>query len=721
MPPAPAIVATSLGLAVALWAWYTCWRRMWGLPPARRRLLLALRACLLGLVLAAVLDPVWERGQKRALAPLVAVALDSSASMTDLPVGEESRYAQAQATLRRGPLAEALGRAQVRWFTVGAEARAVASLPQAPSGDQTSDLLGSLSAILRRSYPAPLRACLVVSDGADASGQPPAVLAQLLAAYGVPVYCLGVGDPGPLPDISIQGLVYPRVVTEGDRVTVRALVDAPGFEQTVLQVALTEDGGPAQRRSLSAAAGPRRLEIPLTAGRPGYHRYVLAVEERAGEVTAANNRRHLLIRVEPRRARLLLVEGRPRREYAFLRRLLVRLEDVEVVLVLRKARPAEFWLDAEEPRKLAGISAAGDLERFRAVVLSNIEAGALGQDWLARLARFVRSGGALAMLGGEGAFGAGGYAGGALDGLLPVRISANEGLLANPVRARLRVQGELGRTLQATGIAGWEQLPLLEGMNAVAGVRPGAELVLEAVAGPSALGPLVAAGSAGAGRVVAITVDDTYRWMQSPNASDTSRAAYQALWSSVLGWLLAPRVDQPVVLELDRDSYEAESLITARVHVRDQQDQPVSGAKVTLRVESGAASAELVAEATGTAGLYRALIPAEKVGSVRIVASAALAGRVLGEDRRTVEVVESSREVALGRARPEVLQAIARESGGRYLPIAQAEEMARLLPLQPEVVTTSGSLRPARTSAWLLLVLLVAGLDWLLRRRWAVG
>ncbi|HUS80831.1 MAG TPA: FixH family protein, partial [Armatimonadota bacterium] len=649
----------------------------------------------------------------------LAVALDVSASMTQLPLGGPPRYSEALGALR-GPLGDALAGAHVRWWAVGAPAEPLAAPPAEAEGLPDTRLLPALAEVLRLPRGKPLRACLLVSDGADGSGETPARIADALAAYGVPVFCLGVGDPGPLPDISVAGLVCPRIVTEGDEFTLQALVDCPGYEDRPLQAALIEEGGATSRRELPAGREQRRLEIKLTAGAPGYHRYTLAAEELPGEVTHANNRRLVLVRVEPRQARLLLIDGRPRREYAFLRRLLLRYEDIEVVLVLRKA-PDQFWLDAGTPRRLPGLSAAGEIERFRGAVLSDIEAGALGGDFLGRLAAWVRGGGALAMLGGEDSFGAGGYAGTPLAGLLPVRISDGEGLLADPLRASPTGEGELGRALRASGIEGWDRLPLLGGMNAVAGATAGAEVAVQALAGGAPRGPMVATCRAGAGRALAVTVADTYRWMQSPNASETSRAAWEALWGAVFGWLLGPRADQPVALELDRDTYQTGAPIRARVYVRDEEDQPVTGAVVQVTIEAGEERGTQTAEPTGTGGLYQALVQAGQPGSWRITATAEVGGRALGEDARGFDVVAASGELARGRARPQVLEAIAQATGGVYMPVERAEELAEVLPLEGETESVREELHPMRTAALLIVFLALAGADWLLRRRWAVG
>jgi hypothetical protein len=231
---------------------------------------------------------------------------------------------------------------------------------------------------------------------------------------------------------------------------------------------------------------------------------------------------------------------------------------------------------------------------------------------------------------------------------------------------------------------------------------------------------VLAGGRFGAGRALAVTVDDTWRWRQSPSADAHSRAAWEALWTTVLGRLIAPRADRQVVLELGRDTFEAGEPIRADVHVTDEEMRPVTGAAVRIEVDAPAGEREIAAEPTRTEGVYRAALQIAEPGEVRLRAVAERGGEALGEDARTVDVVEPVGELA-DAARPAVLEAIAGETGGRYLPLGRAGEMAGLLPLEPEVHEETVRLRPARMWWFFAVVLVIASADWLLRRRWGVG
>lgn len=715
----PRMILTIAGAVAAGAALYVSWLRLRTVAAPRGALLLAMRAALLLVLVAAILNPAFEQRREMAREPLLLVALDASRSMTDLPLDGESRYASALAALQDGPLSAVLGRARVERSLVGDTVLPVRQFPAQTDSIGGTDLQASLAELLRTPRHRLPAACLLISDGADGTHRPPARVAEALGAFDIPVYCVGVGSTDPVPDVSIPGLVAPRSVAEGARFEIRALIRAAGLAEEPVELSLRH--GSRELRSATPAPGEteRSTTFELTAGDPGVHRYVLEARCDAAEATVANNRRSVAVRVEPAEARILWIEGSPRREYAFLRRLLLQIEDLDATILLRKRDPAEFWRDDGEPRR-ATVASVGDLSRYRAVVLSNVDSAALGDGFASRLADYVIGGGALAMLGGPNAFGAGGWAATPVANALPVRISPGEGLVAAPLSVRLSGDGELTRGLRDSGVDRWERLPLLDGMNAVGGVTGAAEVVLAGSAPGAGAGPVLAGVRFGAGRTIAVTVSDTWRWRQSPSADAHSRAAWEALWTTVIGRLIAPRADRQVLLELGRDMFETGEPIRADVHVSDEEMRPLDGASVRLEISGPGGEREVMADPSRAAGVYRAALQAAEPGEMRIRAVAERGAEALGEDARTIEVVEPIGELTHA-ARPEVLLAIAEETGGSYLPIGRAGELAEMLPLEPEIEERVVDLRPARTWWFFALILAIAAADWLLRRRWGVG
>jgi uncharacterized membrane protein len=134
------------------------------------------------------------------------------------------------------------------------------------------------------------------------------------------------------------------------------------------------------------------------------------------------------------------------------------------------------------------------LDRFDVVVLSNIDAPTLGTNRLAKLRAFVADGGGLVVLGGYWAFSSGGYAGSALEAMLPVTLPAAPDIPRYPAGLTL---APAGTALPPDGFAASPRAFFVQAMEP----RPGAEVWLTAGGKPA-----LVAGSFEKGRVAAVAL-----------------------------------------------------------------------------------------------------------------------------------------------------------------------------------------------------------------------
>lgn len=94
---------------------------------------------------------------------------------------------------------------------------------------------------------------------------------------------------------------------------------------------------------------------------------------------------------------------------------------------------------------------AEELFQYNLVIIGNLSYATLGPDFTALLKYYVEHGGGLLVLGGDSAFGNGGYAGTPLEALLPVKCAAGPDLKKAGEDAVLRVTGKDGEVLYDVG------------------------------------------------------------------------------------------------------------------------------------------------------------------------------------------------------------------------------------------------------------------------------
>ena len=158
-------------------------------------------------------------------------------------------------------------------------------------------------------------------------------------------------------------------------------------------------------------------------------------------------------------------------------------------------------------------------------------------------------GGGLALLGGPRSFGPGGYAPTPLAPALGVRIDGGMAYSDVPVKAVSDPETgglpPLGDIERHPDFPGWPLLPLLDGVNPVAGVRAGASVPLRTDSGRA----LVTIQRYGGGRTLCLLTGSTSRWVLSRDATDASRRGHGVFWRTLVVWLATPPNRAPVALE----------------------------------------------------------------------------------------------------------------------------------------------------------------------------
>jgi len=397
-------VFLALPLLLLLMGWAR--RSLDPLTPRRRRLSLGLRMVLAVVLLLALADLRWlGSADRHALVFLV----DTSAS-----VGEAARE-RARAFAENLPAdADA-----VVWTAFAGRARTIPREPARPEAPATpatgesspppdpdepgldpaaTDLPNAL-AFARASVPAGhVPTFVLLSDGNFTRGGP-AEAGASLARQGVRLHTVAVAPPE-RGEILVRNLRAPRRVREGEPFVLEAEIVSQ-FERPAT-LTLYRNGVVAGKREFTMPTGTRTVSFNQLVEDVRVGRFAVEVEA-AGDALLDNNRLGALVVSEGKARALLLTDQPAQARYLALA---LRQEDIRL-----DVRPA-----AGAPGTLA------DAQNYDVVVIDNVPATELSTAQMQVLARYVRDfGGGLLMLGGDNAFGLGGYYETAIDEVLPLK------------------------------------------------------------------------------------------------------------------------------------------------------------------------------------------------------------------------------------------------------------------------------------------------------------
>ena len=759
-PLSPA--ATAAALVVALAAVALAARGLRRLPPRRRAALVALRALGALGALTLLFQPMLRR-ERRAVRPSrVLVLVDDSASMS-LPAagaGGERRIERARALARDAlRLGDAGAGRAVELFALGRDEDAPVAVPTAALdavravGPRTA--LGEALAALPRSVDRDLAAVVVLSDGADQGRVGAAERADALddatraalRAVDAPIHTIAIGEA------RVRDLAVGRVARD-DFAFVRTPItfDVPieahgaaaaGWVGRAVPVTLRRDGAIVAVEQLTLAEGPQRVMLRHLPERVGEFVFDVSVPALPGEVTTLNNVTRFSLRVVRDRVRVLQVCGRPSWDERFLRNLLKRDPNIDLISFFILRTPSAIEVATRDELSLIEFPTdelfRESLHTFDLVILQNFEYGPYQMTpYLPLIRRYVEEGGALAMLGGELSFAGGGYAGTPIEAVLPVELDPVRGAASfdpRPFSPRLTAAGR-AHPLTALALDVDESakifaaLPPLDGVNRVRRARPGATVLVEhpalVDADRSPL-PIIAVRDVGRGRVLSVGSDSTWRWsFQGPATG--ARAPYERFWESAIRWLVRDPSLSLLRIELDRATLAARGVLSARATAVGPDYRPVSGARIAFVLDRvpepagvgtppappPAAPHEGTTDERGVLERTMADLPE---GAYRLRARATLGGREV-EDEVVLLVPGASAELADPAAHPATLAAISAATGGEAR--AASAGVAGLAMRPPrEARVAAEEDRPLWASPWVLLgtvAALVAA--WGLGRRW---
>ena len=720
---AAGVVAAAAAIAVSLS------RRRDTLSVPRLAVIGLLQVAMVAVILTLLWRPSLSTQTLRAQENSVALLLDTSASMS-YGEDEASRLQQAVAALDGGALDDLADLFEVRLYAFAGASEGIAALTDVPAPGEATRIGSALVDVLREARSSALGAVVLISDGADNSGELDAARLAEIAGYGVPVHAVGVGRESIPEDIELESVAVSDQVMPGSRISAQVSIRYAEPGEARLRVYDGDAVVASEPVTLPAGAGITTRWVEFDVGEAGVKDLRFSLDPLPGEGNVTNNTQYRTVVVPEARRSILYVEGEPRWEYKFIRRALDEDPAVRLASLLRTT-PNKFYRQGiDTPDELEGgfPEDRETLFEYDGLVIGSFSAAGLTEEQQEHIRDFVSErGGSLLMLGGRRGLADGGWGNSVVAEALPVQLPDLDAasFMRVPVPVELTAEGQesLVTRLDADREANrelWLGMPDIADFQYVGAVKPGAVTLLEAEVRGTAQ-PLLVHQRFGRGQVYVLASGGTWRWqMQLP--SEDQR--HETFWRQILHALVSATPER-VVLTAERPYYVDEDEVVLRARVRDGGFEPVGNASVELSVSGDAiagdpATAEpvLMQPVSGEPGAYEATVLADAAGLYRFEASAEVDEETLGRAGYSVRRATGvSEHFQIQQNRP-LLERLASLTGGRYFTLGQLNEL-------PETIQFSeaGIVERELLDLWnmpfvfLLLLLLKAG-EWVLRLFW---
>ena len=613
---------------------------------------------------------------------------------------------------------------------------------------------------------------VLITDGAHNSGQFPL---EKIAALEVPIYPIGVGSVEPPKDIQIQRVDYTPIAYTNHESTVRVSVTQTGYTGKTTRLSLREADSkrfiddatltfePQQDTNSTSDRTKQVVELKLTPQTEGNFQYTVVLPTLDGELTAANNQKTFSVKVVKAKLSVFYLEGKPRWDYAFLKRALERDPDIEATCAILSRNRLEQALVGTALNRLDGYypqttpvsetprfpETLAELSKYDVLILGDLEAEQLTETQQRAIIDFVEvQGKPIIFLPSRNMLGINGLGNTELAQLLPIDIPKNGCRVEDTeFTVHLTQSGvfhpmlQLGETqsIQTKQIAAldrnsatlWQNMPALSRSFNGFRLRGGATVLMENGKGR----PILVLQRTGLGKSLLIAAEGFWNWDFGVRTFKDTRyhTIYPRFWAQVLRWMATNTDDKNVYLTTDASTYTIGDTATVTAYLYSETYQPQAGATVQIEVvpPDGStfqlqihAATENTSEAPSEQGttadmdnLYTAQFALLQKGNYRIRAIGRSGNLRLGEDRTDIYVHPQLAELETPQLNENLLKQLASQTGGAYFTIADAE-------LVPEnIVDVQNSIFvDAERELWahpLILITVVGllGTEWFLRKR----
>jgi uncharacterized membrane protein len=704
------------------------------LPASWRYGLISLRSAAFLIVILLLSQPVLRLHSVIPQENFVAIAYDTSRSM-EIRDGSQG---QSRLDVERRLLDPAVNpflknlasKFKIRFFRFSKSAERVDAFDDTPRHGGVTNLERSLDQIAVELSTAPLAGVVLVSDGGDNRSENLDKTAARFRARKIPIYAIGIGSSKFARDAEVLRVSAPKKVLKGTTVEAEVSIVSTGCSGRRSQLEVLDNDRPIHNEAiiLGGDGEVKTVKVNFNSQTAGARVYRFRLMPFPDEAVPENNDQTILMEVEDQKPQVLYVEGEPRWEYSFLRRVILEDKNLRLITLLRQANNKLLRQGVESPSVMErGFPAdKAELFQYKAIILGSVEASYFTFDQLRMISDFVgQRGGGFLMLGGKSSFGQGGYVNTPIEDILPLYINgpvAKAAFEEQEFKVRLTSYGFIHPVTRLSpseeeNRKRWEAAPKLMGFNPTSGPKPGATVLAQSSA-PDARGQspaILAFQRFGRGKSMALAAANAWRWKMGLDHADNM---YPLFWKQMLRWLVSDAPD-PVNATTDKHSYSHDDSIAIRVEANDASFLPINNAQVTAHVKSPTGNSSVVPLAWDVEkdGSYSAVMEPQEEGIYEISSEAVQGAKSLGFAKTHFRVAESSEEFHNAVMNADALKRLSAETGGRYYSSADAHSL-------PEDISYSdkGISHTEEKDLWdmpFLFLLLVGFIstEWILRKR----
>lgn len=595
---------------------------------------------------------------------------------------------------------------------------------------QSTAIGDAVRELLERKRGQPLAGIFLATDGANNTGTQPLEAARLARAEGVPLYIYGVGITSPR-DIIVANLFTQEVAFANDELPVTVRVRGQGLRGENAKITLKLGDEVVASKDLTFTGDEEMtIALPFTPRQVGEYELRASIDPREDEAAKDNNAVSQRLKVIDSKIKVLFAEASPRWEFRYLQSVLLRDRRIDLKCWLAEGDPS-IAEGKDSPYIKTFPQTKDELFKYDLVILGDVgpkDIGTAQMDWLGEFVS--KFGGSCLFVAGQRSNPAS-FRGTELEKMLPVELG--EGLTRNaaPERPTTVELTPLGRTSPMLRLSAkdeenaaiWKHFPRLFWVARVTRGKAAAQVLLQdsdATKG-SRFGkmPIVAQQQYGLGQVLYVGTDNTWRWRRN-----SDERFYPILWGQIaqkLGLAHLLGGSKRTQISADKQSYFVGERVTIYARLYTADFNPLKDASVegsyAVKGADGAAPADSSRQSVtlrvvpDQPGMYR--------GDFTVLTPGLHQFSVKSDPGTVFEFSATEARFEFGETamNESLLKQMAEISGGGFFREENLAKLPETLSTKSERVASVVDAELWASPLYFLLLLIVATVEWTLRKR----
>src|SRR5688572_5434745 len=308
-------ILVALGFAFLLYKGKHPWSKLWN------RILFGVRTVLAFLLTFLLLGPIVKQVNNIFEKPFFIVLYDDSISVKE---AVDSATLATAASDVQGIITSL----QEKGYEVKINDLAGDEISKPEYTAERSDLTGALKRIANRYEGSRLGGVIVVSDGIYNSG-----ISPLYSAFNFPVYSLGVGDTLQHLDVAIKNVAYNKIAYQGNRFPLRVEVVVKNLQSSAITASLWHRGKSIDKQTKALKDDQILIfDFQPPADQQGIQKFDIRLDVLEGEINIQNNNASVFVEVVEGRKKILVVASSPHPDVKALREVIEKNSNYEFML-----------------------------------------------------------------------------------------------------------------------------------------------------------------------------------------------------------------------------------------------------------------------------------------------------------------------------------------------------------------------------------------------------